>query len=151
MNPYWPQVPTSRGSNQPKRYYRSREPIKPRMKCCERSILQSEVLHTTLVRSFRFQHEGCQTDPHHVREMGSDLFIILVESLFQNDQFCLIKCRQECETKSAIKRYQTGVNPRPHDRQIEPLPSRLLCCYTHTLLVVYNLTNSGQFTTCENY
>ena len=85
MTPDWPPVPTSRGTNQPKRYYQSREPIKPRINCFKRSILQYEVLHSTLIRSFSFQHEGRQIDPHHVRETGNDRMIILVESLFQND------------------------------------------------------------------
>jgi len=85
MTLYWPPVPTSRGTNQPKRYYRGREPIKPRINCFKRSLLQCEVLHSTMMRSVRFQHEGREIDPHHVRETDNDRLIILVESLFQFD------------------------------------------------------------------
>jgi len=84
MTPYWPPVPTSRGTNQPKRYYRGREPIKPRIICFKRIHYECEVLHSTVVRSFSFQDEGHEIEPHHVRETGKHQLIVLVESLFQN-------------------------------------------------------------------
>jgi len=72
MTPYRPPVPTSRGTNQPKRYYRGREPIKPRINYFKRKNYQCEVLHSTAVRSFRFQDEGREIEPHHVRETGKN-------------------------------------------------------------------------------
>ena len=61
-----------------------------------------EVLHSTADRSFSFQDEGRQIEPHHVQETCKNRLIVLVESLFQNYQFCLIKYTLECKTKNVI-------------------------------------------------
>ena len=70
MTPYWPPVPTSRGTNQPERFYRGREPIKNRIDCSKRNCRHCEVLHSTAVQSFSFQDKGREIDPRHVREIG---------------------------------------------------------------------------------
>ena len=111
-------------------------------------VVQCEVRHSTVVRSSRSQPGAREIDPHHVRTTGTLM-----------DRFgwkCFPKwlvLRNKMRTamyNPVCKMHRSGVNPRPHSRLAEPLPSRLLCCYTHELLVVYNLTNSGHFTTCEN-
>ena len=149
MTPYWPPVPTSRGTVQPKRYSRGREPIEPRISCFIKLKLECDVLNSTVVRSSGLSHGARENDSHHVQKTWK-----LVQNfgwdLFKNDQFCFIKCALQCKTYYVIWWHWSGLNPRSPDRQTEPLPIRLLCCYIYKLLVVYNLTNSGHFTTCEN-
>ena len=81
-------------TNQPKRYYRGREPIKPRIFCLKRLCPECEVPHSTAVRSFSFHDEGREIASHQVRKIVKYLSTVLVESLFQNYWFCLIKCTQ---------------------------------------------------------
>ena len=47
--------------------------------------VQYEVLHSTSVRSLAVQHEERGIVPRHVRETDNERWMILSESLFQND------------------------------------------------------------------
>jgi len=150
MTPYWPPVPTSRGTHQPKRYYRGRKPIKPNIYCFKRNINSVEYhiaqrfprscLKTKGARSIRTMCE---------RQSKTIKFMILVESLFQNYWFCLIKCTLQCKTilwyRSPSREWTQVLTG-----QSGPLSVRLIWHCTCKILVVDKLTNSGHFTTCEN-
>ena len=98
MTPYWPPVPTSRGTNQPKRYYRGREPIEPRIRCFERTALKCEVLYSTEVKSSSLQHGTREIDPHHVRTTCIVMDSLRLESfpkwLVLLDKMCIAMCNE---------------------------------------------------------
>ena len=117
MTLYWPPVPTSRGTNQPKRHYRGRKPIK---------------LHTWLFVSYNWskscrvpdrrvvctsdcQVEGAMFDSRLLRydRFKPVIEIVLHESLFQNYWFCLIKCMQMFNTFVVAYKVRPEVNPGP--------------------------------------
>ena len=100
MTPYWPPVPTSRGTNQPKRYYRGRKSIKLQLWVLVSWSLQKgcPAPNSLVVSTFAFQVEGSAFDPHRCTGHGHTyvILVFLDESLFQNYWSCLIKCMQIC-------------------------------------------------------
>ena len=105
MTPYWPPVPTSRGTNQPKWYYRGTNPIKLHILVLVSRIWQrsSRVMDRLVVSSFVYGVEGAVFKSHWICiwsafeqttckwnfENG-----ILDDSHSQKYWFCLRKCMQ---------------------------------------------------------
>jgi len=65
-DPIWPPVPTSRGTNQPKRYYQGRKPIKQNMHCFNIGYQKCWVPHSIVVPMIVSEDQGCGIDSRHV-------------------------------------------------------------------------------------
>jgi len=163
MTPYWRPVPTSRGTNQPKTYYRGRKPIKLHIYILvsSKSYKSCRVPDSLVVSTFDCQVKGSAFGSRLVRvrlapraqhrPIKKVMFVSFGWKSFPTLLVLLDKKHTTCVTHTSKHRNPDRVRIQDLLKKERASVDWANLTLQHIKkIVIYTLTNSGNFTTSEN-